>query len=97
MMTPTACHLETARTETHRSAAKRLHRMAIVACGKAFDRDDVLAVARRRKRQAGEDTLAFDDDRARAAALIVPLPRAPMDASPWNPNDTTSVGRRLKC
>jgi hypothetical protein len=27
-----------------------LHRMKLVACGKAFDRDDVLAVARRRTR-----------------------------------------------
>jgi hypothetical protein len=49
----------------------------LVALGKAFDRHDMLAVARRRQRQTGQDTLAFDDDRARAArALIAPLLRS---------------------
>ena len=54
-----------------------LHRVKLVACGEAFNRDDVLALARRRQRQTGQDTLAVDDDRARAArALIASLLRA---------------------
>ena len=54
-----------------------LHRVKLIAFGEAFNGDDVLALARRRKRQTGQDTLAFDDDRACAArALIAPLLRA---------------------
>ena len=54
-----------------------LHRVQLVAGGEAFNGDDVLALARRRQRQTGQDTLAVDDDRARAArALIAPLLRA---------------------
>jgi len=54
-----------------------LHRVKLVAFGEAFNGDDVLALARRNKRQTGQDTLAFDDDRARTArALIAPLLRA---------------------
>ena len=33
--------------------------------------DDVVAVARCRKSQAGQDTLAVDDDRARAAGALI--------------------------
>jgi hypothetical protein len=51
-----------------------LHRVKFVALGEAFNGDDMLAFARSCKRQTRQDTLAVDDDRARAArALIAPL------------------------
>ena len=51
--------------------------MKLIAFGEAFNGDDVPALARRRKRQTGQNTLTFDDDRACAArALIAPLLRA---------------------
>jgi hypothetical protein len=54
-----------------------LHRVKLIAFGEAFNGDDVLALARRRKGQTGQNTLTFDDDRACAArALIAPLLRA---------------------
>ena len=54
-----------------------LHRVKLVAFGEAFNRNDVLAFARRRQRQTGQDTLAVDDDGTRAArALIAPFLRA---------------------
>ena len=54
-----------------------LHRVKHVASGEAFNRHDVLAFARRRERQTGQDTLAVDDDGTRAAcALIAPFLRA---------------------
>ena len=48
-----------------------LHRVKLVACGEAFNRDDVLALAGRRERQTRQDTLAVDDDRAGAARTLI--------------------------
>src|SRR5688572_15976497 len=54
-----------------------LHRVKFVACGDAFNRNDLLAPARRRKRQTRQHTLAINDDRAHTArALITSLLRA---------------------
>jgi hypothetical protein len=54
-----------------------LHGVKLVAFGEALNRDDVLTFARCRKRQTGQDTLAFDNNGARAArALIAALLRA---------------------
>jgi hypothetical protein len=39
--------------------------MQLVALGESFNGDDVLAFARRRQGQTGQDTLSVDDDRAR--------------------------------
>ena len=51
-----------------------LHWMKRVTCAEAFNRENVLPLACRRKRQARQDTLTVDDDRACAAsALIAPL------------------------
>jgi hypothetical protein len=43
----------------------------LVACREAFNRDDVLALAGRRQRQTGQDTLAVDDDRAGTARALI--------------------------
>src|SRR4029453_9616722 len=48
-----------------------LHGGKLAACGEAFNRDDLLAVARRRQGQAGQNTLAVDHDRAGAAGTLI--------------------------
>src|SRR4030095_10207601 len=54
-----------------------LHRMKLLSFGETFNRDDVMSLACCRKCQTGQDTLAFDGDRAHTAgALIAPLLRA---------------------
>src|SRR5215831_12064542 len=48
-----------------------LHRVKLVACREAFNRDDVLAFARCGEGQTGQDTLAVDDDRAGSACALI--------------------------
>lgn len=48
-----------------------LHRVKVVALGEAFNGDDVLTFASSCKSQTRQDTLAVDDDGARAASALI--------------------------